>query len=139
MGRYFVFFVAQKMNYFRSVVREMVPKVVTCTQSSNTSYSPHKINFEFVLNIFLLLKKKGTNWSSLDWSRWCNVKIATREMECCSANAANGLVTTIFWICWQRFLSSLAPFKAKLWHKGKLRRGKPVKSVKWSKVFLRFY
>ena len=58
MGRYFVFFVAQKMNYFRSVVREMVPKVVTCTQSSNTSYSPHKINFEFVLNIFLLLKKR---------------------------------------------------------------------------------
>ena len=58
-------------------------------------------------------------------------------MECCSAN---GLVTTIFWICWQRFLSSLAPFKAKLWHKGKLRRGKPVKSVKWFKQqFRRFF
>ena len=59
------------------------------------------------------------------------------KMECCSAN---GLVTTIFWICWQRFLSSLAPFKAKLWHKGKLRRGKPVKSVKWFKQqFRRFF
>ena len=68
-------------------------------------------------------------------------------MQCQNGNkrdgircSANGLVTTIFWICWQHFLSSLAPFKAKLWHKGKLRRGKPVKSVKWFKQqFRRFF
>ena len=120
MGRYFVFFVAQKMNYFRSVVRDMVPKVVTCTQSSNTSYSPHKINFKFVLNIFFFALKKGTNWTS----RRCNVKMATREME---------------WPCDQDFLNLLTTFPSPLWLHSKqnfdikVNWGKPVKSVKWSK------